>query len=259
MAASALITGATGLIGTHVVQNWDVPGIDPVPVDRQVVDLLCHGTPTELVQRVRPFVVVHLAWTASGSRSYRTSPDQIKWVAASLELEQVCRAMGSWFIATGSVLDADGPSDDEYSAAKCRLRQSLEDHIAAREVTWLRPYYVVDPERRRPALVAEAIAARETGSTLELRTPESQHDFIHAFDVGQAIILTVRNRIRGVVSIGTGRLRRVRDVVEALGVTWVQKVGVSELVPHNSEAADSRQLRDLGWSPHRTDRFFGGA
>lgn len=258
MATTALITGATGLIGGHVVRHWDIRGLEPVFLDRRSEDLLTPGVPTALVRRLRPAVVVHLAWTASGTPGYRTSPDNDRWVEASLELERACQDAGAWLVATGTVLDSTGDSPDAYSAAKVRLRHALTPAIAAQTVTWLRPYYVVDPEMRRPALIADALAARDAGVTLGLRTPESRHDFIHASDVGRAVVVTVRHRLHGVVPIGSGRLRTVRDLVAALGVPWIPTADAPTAISQHHEAADSTRLRDLGWSPKLTEQLFGG-
>ena len=67
MAAVALITGATGLIGSHVLATWDVGDLEPVPVSSATTDLLVPGAATALVADHRPAVVVHLAWSASRS------------------------------------------------------------------------------------------------------------------------------------------------------------------------------------------------
>ena len=51
MAARALITGATGLLGHYVVAAWDVPGMDLVPASIDVPgwNLLEPGAPTRVL------------------------------------------------------------------------------------------------------------------------------------------------------------------------------------------------------------------
>ena len=125
MATKALITGATGLLGTQVVENWNLPDIELVIAEHGSYDLLQPGVPMELFQRFRPQVVIHLAWVASGTPNYRTSPDNEKWFDATRELERACSSEGSWLIATGTPLDEATPAKDGYSEAKTRLRSSF--------------------------------------------------------------------------------------------------------------------------------------
>jgi nucleoside-diphosphate-sugar epimerase len=257
VATVALITGAGGLIGQQVLRHWDLVEVLPQAVHHSSDDLLAPGVPTELVTRVAPSIVVHLAWAASGDPGYRTSADNDRWVLASLELASACRAAGAWFVATGTPLDLGGAATDAYSSAKLELWRQLEPAVRAGEITWLRPYYVVDPDRRRPVLVEQALRARESGGSLVLRTPDSRHDFIHASDVGRAVVTALRHRLFGEVPIGSGQLRRVRDLVTALGVSWSSDPGGSDTAPpQHHEAADIRHLLELGWSPVSTQKLF---
>jgi nucleoside-diphosphate-sugar epimerase len=257
VAPVALITGASGLIGTHVLEQWDIDGLGAQAVDHAHDDLLVPGVPAALVQRVRPAVVVHLAWAASGTPGYRHSADNERWVGASLELARACREAGVPLVATGTSLDRTAAPSDPYAASKVRLWQELAPAVAAAALTWVRPYYVFDPERRRPALVEHALAAQAAGSPVVLQTPDSEHDFIHAADVGRAIVAAVRDDLRGEVPVGSGRLRRVRDLVAALGVEWVGGADAEvSTAGHVGEVADTRRLRALGWTPVRTDELF---
>jgi nucleoside-diphosphate-sugar epimerase len=260
VASVALITGASGLIGRHVVQHWDVGGLRAQSVDHARDDLLARGVPTALVQRVQPAVVVHLAWVASGTPDYRNAADNERWLDCSLELARACEEVGAAFLATGTPLDRSSTPADAYSSSKVRLWQALEPAVAAGVVTWLRPYYVIDPERRRPALVDHALSAKAAGAPVALRTPDSRHDFIHASDVGRAVVAAVRHGLRGEVPIGSGRLRRVRELVAALGVPWIPEAGAApNAVSQVDDVADIHRLRELGWAPARTEELFDGS
>jgi nucleoside-diphosphate-sugar epimerase len=258
VAAIGLITGASGLIGRHVMEQWDVAGLRAEAVDRALDDLLEPGVATALVERTRPAVVVHLAWAASGTPGYRHSPDNDRWVRATLELVRACDAAGAALVVTGTSLDKELAPADAYAASKVRLWNELGPAVGAGALTWVRPYYVIDPERRRPALVEAALTAQEQGSPVVLRTPDSAHDFIHAADVGSAIVLAVREELRGELPIGCGRLRRVCDLVAALGIPWESGADPAAAPEsHLEEVADSRRLRERGWTPARTDALFG--
>jgi nucleoside-diphosphate-sugar epimerase len=253
VAACALITGSSGLIGSHTIASWSVPGLDPVPVDRRRDDLLTPGTATSLIERLRPAVVVHLAWVASGTADYRTSADNERWVSASLEIEAACRDTDALLIATGSPLDRESASSDAYSAAKRALWRALEPAVTAGEIGWLRPFYVFDPTRRRPAVLEQAYSA---ATPLPLRTPHSRHDFIHAADVGRALSVAVAYRLSGEVPIGSGRLRTVGELLTAAGKSWTAAADPQPSPPQRHEAADIQRLTELGWTPSTTENFF---
>jgi nucleoside-diphosphate-sugar epimerase len=260
LAPVALITGASGLIGRHVMRQWDVEGLRAQAVAHERDDLLEPGVPTALVERVRPEVVVHLAWIASGSPAYRSSDDNERWLRSTLELARVCDAVGARLLATGTPVDGALDSPDAYSSAKARLWHELRPAVDEGRIGWLRPYYVFDEERRRPALLAHALAAHEQGVPVVLRTPESEHDFIHASDVGRAVVLAAQHRLAGELPIGSGHLRRVCDLVGALGIAWTVEGSTGDGTrPQLHDAADSHRLRELGWVPTRTDELFAGS
>jgi nucleoside-diphosphate-sugar epimerase len=260
VAPVALITGASGLIGRHVLQHWDLDSLRAEGVDHEHDDLLVPGVPTALVERVQPAVVVHLAWAASGTPDYRNAADNARWLESSLELARACAEVGATFVATGTPLDTSSAPGDAYSSSKVRLWRALRPEVASGVITWIRPYYVIDPERRRPALVDHALSAKAAGTPVALRTPDSEHDFIHAADVGRAVVATVRHALRGEVPIGSGRLRRVRDLVAALGVPWVADAGAAgSTASQVDDIADIHRLRELGWTPARTNELFDGA
>lgn len=256
MAGPTLITGATGLVGSWVRRAWTADDGPVVTVDHRADDLLRPGAPAQIVRRVRPARVVHLAWTASGTPGYRTSTDHAAWVAATLELVAAADDMGARIWATGTVVDADPEATDPYSAAKRELRAALSDSVDARRLGWLRPFYVFDPDARRPALVADTVAARESGVPVVLRTPHATHDFVHAADVGSAVVTAVRHDLLGVIEIGSGTTHSIAEVVAALGAAWEGGEPAESGVTHHAQVADSQVLRAAGWRPRSTEEFF---
>lgn len=260
MVGSTLITGGGGLLGRWVQHHWHVDGTlgELVAPDRQECDMLLAGNPTELISRYRPDRVIHLAWCASGTRGYRSSADNDRWVTATLELARVCQATDTtvWFTGTG--LDNEDTNPDVYVAAKYRLRQQLATPLAEGSAGWLRPFYVFDDVAGRPGLVADALLARDEGRSVILRSPFAAHDFIHASDVGAAIVHVVRAGLLGTIDVGTGLRTTVEQLVTRLGARWQatddcapQTLGTPDPV------ADAQALRSAGWQPHRTEEFLG--
>lgn len=253
-----LLTGATGLIGTQVSAAWQPRHGDLLPSSPSIdgIDLLAPGGAEQLLQHYRPDAVVHLAWCASGRSDYRHSDDNRRWLRATVELERACRAQNVDLALTGTPLDSAGAPGDAYSAAKSELLRIFTEDVRAGRLTWLRPFYVFDPDAGRPRLVEQAVAARTAGSVLTLETPAVQQDFIHAADVGSGIALALAEGLTGPVDIATGRLRRVDALVHCLGV---QTRAANQTVGSRFQAgvpADPSALLGLGWRPTRTEEFF---
>lgn len=251
--ARVLITGGNGLIGGWVRHHW--PGdLELVQVARTDCDLTEPGRFVEIVRTFEPAVVLHLAWSASAMREYRTSPDNERWVEASIDAATYCLESGIRFFGTGSVVDEGGASDP-YSRSKADLRQRLAAQITDHQVGWIRPFHVFDPAADRPAVVAAARRAAAAHEAVDLLTPTSRHDFVHASDVGAAVVDIVRHDLRGSIDIGCGRARSVVELVEACGASWR---ATPDLVaePHDGPVADTAALLRLGWKPSTTDLFF---
>jgi nucleoside-diphosphate-sugar epimerase len=246
------VTGAGGLIGRAVLQALPTAA-DVVPVRSSCIDLLDPGAFADLLRDTVPAVVIHLAWSASSSPGYRTSPDNARWRAVTREAAYVALGSGIRFIAVGSVVD-DARAEDPYTEAKAGLRSDLTDAIVTGQVTWLRPHYVFDPDAPSPAVLRDASDARERGRPVDLREPHVRHDFVHVRDVADAVAAVVEHRLTGVVDIGSGLLTAVHTLVERFGASWTEADGPTTSAQDDS-AADVGQLLDIGWHPTETVRF----
>jgi nucleoside-diphosphate-sugar epimerase len=253
-----LITGATGLVGRWIRRIWELDDSDDilVPCSRSDSDLLAADNFARLIDDVRPATVVHLAWSAGSVPGYRQSVDNDRWAAVTLEASRRCEGIGARLVALGTVLD-DRRATDAYTRSKQNLRRALDPGIASGTVTWLRPFYVFDPEAGRPSVLRIAAAAQREGRIVELRDPSARHDFVHAADVARAIITSVRERLQGTIDIGSGRTHTVAQLMTSAGFSWTQ-MNVPGAVAHDERAADTSILLATGWEPIATDRFFEG-
>src|SRR3990170_2740540 len=93
-----LVTGATGLIGRHVLPLLAARGFEVHAAARggpdgvgaatwHVLDLSDHARIEQVVAAVRPTHLLHLAWHIRGD--YYTSPANIRWLRDSLRLFEV--------------------------------------------------------------------------------------------------------------------------------------------------------------------------
>jgi nucleoside-diphosphate-sugar epimerase len=252
VADHVLVTGAGGLIGRAVLEALPA-GLEVSLVRSVDVDLLEPGAFAHLVRDTRPAAVVHLAWVASSSPDYRTSPENPHWRAVTREAAFAAIDAGVRFIATGSAVDGSAGADS-YTEAKAGLRSDLTDAIERGQITWVRPHYVFDPAAPSPAVLRAARDAHQRGDPVRLREPYARHDFVHVRDVARAYVSVVENRLTGVVDIGLGALTAVHTLIEKSGASWADADRVTTTAGTDS-AADVGQLAHVGWHPTETERF----
>src|SRR5262245_60125142 len=100
-----LVTGASGFIGRAVLPELAARDYEIHAVSRSrsipeaerttwhAADLLAPGQAARLIETVRPTHLVHLAWVTEHG-AYWTSPENLDWVQASLQLVRAFAANG---------------------------------------------------------------------------------------------------------------------------------------------------------------------
>ena len=222
-------------------------------------DLLLQQNREKALSRVRPQAVLHLAWFSTNGDFYQEDPSNAHWGQASSSFLVECLQRGIRFMAIGSAADVQGDPafDSPYSTAKRHFRLAFEGLRESREVTWLRPQYVVSFEDKRPRVV-RAYLQRRPGSSFKLDSPDAELDFIHVADVASGIRLSIENGVTGIVDIGSGSLHSVSELITA-AERWA--LGSAVTSPHPSRPRPSQNrsavLAQLGWRPTRTQALFG--
>lgn len=91
------------------------------------------------------------------------------------------------------------------------------------------------------------------GEPITVYRPEGVFDYIYAADTAEGLIrLADLDDVRGIINLGTGRSRRVQDVVEVLGKFFprMQANTVDSDIPFEASQADISRYRQLvGWEP----------
>ncbi len=256
-----LVTGATGLLGSHLIQHlssnareWNL-----VAWDRNVHgDLHTPGSVAPSLEREKPDQLLHLAWNPTGSSDYDVDVRNALWVEASLELARCCIEQGIQFFGVGTCLEYTTPVDDTpYLASKRALFAGLSDAIGLDKFTWIRPFWIVSKLDRRPRLVADALDALTQGRQFVPRNPQHRRDFIEISDVATALTAVLTNRAAGVIDIGAGETRTVGQLLRSVldsPFDDLELPSSREAVPEGM--ADTRRLIEFGWAPFATDSLF---
>ena len=256
-----LVTGATGLLGSHLIQHvrCDARKWNLVAWDRNVHgDLLAPGSVASSLEREKPDQLLHLAWNPTGSTDYDVDVRNALWVEGSLELARCCSEQGIQFFGVGTCLEYTTPADDTpYLASKRALFAGLSEAVGLDEFTWIRPFWIVSKSDRRPRLVADALDALAQGRDFVPRNPQHRRDFIEISDVAAALTAVLVNRAVGVIDIGAGETRTVGHLLRS-----VLNGPFNDLELPSSRAAvlegvaDTTRLIEFGWAPIATDSLF---
>jgi nucleoside-diphosphate-sugar epimerase len=233
-----LLTGASGFIGRACVRpllarGYEIHCISRVPanVPRGVTahrgDLLDRQSMRGLVATIAPSHLLHSAWDVS-HRGYWTSPSNLVWLSASIDLLEAFvagggrRAVGVGTCAEYELECASPPGVSTritpltpYGATKLALFNAF---VAVKgmglDSAWARIFYPYGPGEGAGRLLSAAVNALLDGRDFDCSDGTQVRDFIHVDDVGAALGQLVDTDVTGAVDVGTGRRTPVRGVLE---------------------------------------------
>ncbi len=278
MSSSALVTGAAGFAGRHLLELLRARGDELVAPDRDELDLLDADAVRAAVAAQRPRVVFHLAALASVGRSWEDPAATIDAnVRMTLSVLEAVRAEApqATVLLTGSgevygpparlPVDEDAPlrPQNPYAVSKaaCDLLGGQYADAHGLHVVRTRSFNHAGPGQSDEYVVgtiARQIAAAElAGEPALLRTgnPDSARDFTDVRDVVRAYA-AVTELPPGAYNVCSGRTATVRQLVELTRAAARVEVR-HEIDPARVRAHDVPEIRGsaerlraaTGWEP----------
>ncbi len=282
-ARRVLLTGASGFVGRHAIvalleRGFEVhaaarrPAMTAAGVVPHLVDLLDPAAAARLIKAVRPSHLLHAAWYVTPGR-YQSAPENLDWMAASLQLYRAFVAGGGHrILGTGTCAEYDwsyGMLDEAttplrpvslYGTAKHTLHQLLASAAVVDGVSlaWARLFFMYGPHEAPERLVPSVVCPLLRGETALMGAGTAERDFMHVADVARALAAVLDSTHEGPVNIASGSCRPIRDVVmEAAGQIGrpdLVRLGVrpKSLGEPRRLAASNAILRGLGFQQHFT-------
>lgn len=239
-----LLTGARGFIGSHcisllVARGYDVHAVSRAPELEQHSgahwhrgNLLQRGAARQLIERVQPTHLLHLAWQVE-PRAFWTSSENLAWVGATLELVRSFheggghRAVLAGSCAEYAWTEAEDYLDEErtpllpttlYGACKHATHVAAEAYArqGSLSMAWGRVFFLYGPGEARGRLVSSIIEALLSGQRAPCTTGEQLRDFLHVSDVAGAFVALLDSAGEGAFNIASGTATSVRSVVDTL-------------------------------------------
>jgi nucleoside-diphosphate-sugar epimerase len=283
---SVLVTGGTGVVGRWVVRELHADGEQvhvagrtastaPLPsgVVPHDVDLLDALARQELLGRVRPQAVVHLAWVTTHGRFWHAAQNA-DWEEATVRLGHEVRRHGAHRLVVAgtcaeydwSQLTPDGRCVEgstpvrpttAYGRAKAgslRRLSTLPDADAW--LAWARVFSPYGPGEAASRLVPSLVTALLEGRAAHVANPLLVRDYLHAQQVGRGLVALLRSEVGGAVNVASGVPLRLgelaRRAATAVGRPDLVQLGDGSTQPGEPARllADVTRLRDeVGFEP----------
>ena len=279
-----LLTGATGFIGRHCLERLLTAGYGEVhALSRNQEDRIGAGVhwheanllePEQMqlvMAEVAPTHLLHMAWYAEPGK-YWTSPENVRWLQASLSLFQAfAQHGGERIVAAGTCAEYDWSGDGIcsevstplvpatlYGASKHALHVMLEAFARQQNLSaaWGRVFFLYGPHEHPSRLVSSVIRSLLRGETARCSHGRQLRDFLHVADVADAFVALLDTEVRGAVNIGSGVALQLKDVIEEIGrqlkrndLIQLNALSASENEPPVLVANVSRLAEEVGFHP----------
>jgi len=211
---------------------WRLNGIeDGVAV--HPVDITDAARVEDVIQRIRPTIVYHLA--THGAYHYQNEPEPILLVNVTglWNVVRACSKVGfDLFVNTGSsseygaksfaMRETDVLEPDSFYAVAKSAQSLLCRHVGRstrQAIVTLRLFSVYGPYEEPTRLVPRLMMAAIEGKPIDMASPTTVRDFVYVDDVVDVYIrIDALRRLAGeIVNVGTGAQTSLAQLVEALG------------------------------------------
>ena len=277
----ALVTGASGFIGRHSLPfllqaGYEVHAVSLTPppdingINWHQADLKSGYQTKRLIADIRPTHLLHFAWCTEPGVFWNDLENN-QWVQASLELLKTFQVYGGERIVfAGTCAEYDWneemcseegtPTRPATLYGNCKHELQLKANIFCDKYQlsfcWGRIFFVYGPYEHPARLIPSVINSLLNKKTIECTDGKQYRDFLYVEDVASAFVALLCNEITGIVNIGSGESRMLKNIIETIG----EKIGYPELIrlglipprqgdPIKLVAEISKLRRKIGWSP----------
>ncbi len=236
-------------------------------------DLLNPGSQAELLEKVKPTHLLHLAWYTKHGL-YWSSPENLRWVQASLALlNNFKKQCGQRIVIAGSCAEYDWeygfcsesltPTKPHtlYGECKNSLRAICASYCKEMSLSWAwgRIFFAYGPYEAVGRLIPYTITSLLKDEKTECGNGTLVRDYLHVWDVASALVRILESDVVGPVNIASSEPVTIETIVgkiaDLLGKRHLVEFGAYAKDVYEAPliVGDTRKLRSaVGWKPDIT-------
>ena len=274
-----LLTGASGFIGSHVleellkrgyrvhavVHSGEIPPHSEVTVHR--LDLLDSAAVESFMAEQKFTHLLHLAWYVG--KKCQMNDLNVDWLVASLKLvHSFVQHGGEHFLGTGTCSEYEYKygfmredatptnSGTLYGNAKNSLCRMAHIFCTQHNVhfQWTRIFNCYGPAENSKRLVSSTTISCLRGEDVRVSDCMNFLDYLHVGDTARGIVDVIESELTGAVNICSGRPVQLRAIVETIAKLTgfhgrIQWGSIPAAFSNELVVGDNHKLRSIGWQP----------
>lgn len=260
---NVLITGASGFIGSHLI-NEELLEKHNIAIFSRAKnlkhskakliegDLADVGKSIDKIKIFDPAIIVHLAWQGIPDFSMQMCSLNLNYsinffdkIIENTDCKKIIIS-GSCFEYgqnKGVCKESDLLNINSYfSWAKHSLSNYLSVKCAEKNIilNWFRIFYAYGPLQRKDSLIPTLIKKIASNKVPKINTPLNKNDFIYVKDVAKILSLTIDEDIlSGVYNLGSGTSSAVYEICQIVEKHLMASDNISTQVLKNNKNSES--------------------
>lgn len=277
-----LVTGASGFVGRHTLEILEAKGYEVHAISSQkalqgnqahwhVLDLFNSSRVDQLMERLKPSHLLHLAWITEPGVYWESSRNW-EWLQASIHLlHSFSRCGGKRALFSGSCAEYDWNSSSEldekrslfnpatfYGASKRSLFLLCKE-IAKREdlsFAWGYLFFLFGEYERAERFVPSILKGLIKREPISCSLGTQIRDFLYVKDAAHALVFLLDSSLEGGVNIASGNPIPIKDLalqfarmMDGENLLKFGALPMNKKEPERLIANVSRLKSELGWAP----------